>query len=98
MVTRFVTTLERLLAPRDSAASRAAGIALAGGLIEPLTSRELEILQLMAEGYSNNKIAGKLYLSVNTIKTHAHAVYRKLDACSRSEAVVAARRLGLVDA
>jgi LuxR family maltose regulon positive regulatory protein len=39
----------------------------------------------------------RLQVSSNTIKTHAHAVYRKLDASSRSEAVVAARRVGLVD-
>ena len=38
-----------------------------------------------------------LHVSANTIKTHAHAVYRKLDACSRSEAVVTRRRIGLLD-
>jgi LuxR family maltose regulon positive regulatory protein len=38
-----------------------------------------------------------LHVSANTVKTHAHAVYRKLDVCSRSEAVVRARSTGLLD-
>jgi LuxR family transcriptional regulator, maltose regulon positive regulatory protein len=61
------------------------------GLMEPLTSREMEILSLMAEGYSNQKIAGKLYLSVNTIKTHASNLFSKLGASSRVEAISRAR-------
>jgi LuxR family maltose regulon positive regulatory protein len=39
----------------------------------------------------------RLHVSANTVKTHAHAVYRKLDVCSRSEAVVRARATGLLD-
>ena len=44
------------------------------------------------------EIAGRLHVSANTIKTQAHAVYRKLDASSRSDAVMHAREVGLLDA
>lgn len=67
------------------------GVGAGAGLMEPLTSREMEILNLMAAGYSNQKIAGKLYLSVNTIKTHASNLFSKLGASSRMEAITRAR-------
>lgn len=67
------------------------GLGAGHGLMEPLTSREMEILNLMAAGYSNQKIAGKLYLSVNTIKTHASNLFSKLGASSRMEAITRAR-------
>jgi LuxR family transcriptional regulator, maltose regulon positive regulatory protein len=67
------------------------GVGAGAGLMEPLTNREIEILNLMAAGYSNQKIAGKLYLSVNTIKTHASNLFSKLGASSRMEAISRAR-------
>lgn len=62
-----------------------------GDLMDPLTNRELEILELMAEGHSNRKIAEKLYVSINTIKTHVSNLFSKLDADNRVEALARAR-------
>ena len=63
-----------------------------------LTTAELRVLRMLPTHLSFREMGMRLQVSSNTIKTHAHAVYRKLDACSRSEAVVRARRMGLVDA
>ena len=62
-----------------------------------LTTAELRILSLMPTHLSFREMGGRLHVSANTVKTHAHAVYRKLDVCSRSEAVVRARETGLLD-
>jgi LuxR family maltose regulon positive regulatory protein len=62
-----------------------------------LTTAELRVLRLLPTHLSFREIAGRLHVSTNTIKTQAHAVYRKLDASSRTDAVASARRLGLVD-
>jgi DNA-binding NarL/FixJ family response regulator len=63
---------------------------------EPLTPRELEVLALLAEGLSNRRVASRLGISENTVKFHVNALLEKLDADSRTEAVVRAARLGLV--
>jgi LuxR family maltose regulon positive regulatory protein len=62
-----------------------------------LTTAELRVLRLLPTHLSFREIAGDLHVSANTIKTQAHAVYRKLDASSRTEAVANARRVGLLD-
>ncbi len=67
-----------------------------GDLLDPLTSREVEILQLMAQGYSNRIIAEKLYVSVNTIKTHVSNLFGKLDAANRVEALARAREANVL--
>ncbi|GAB4482558.1 MAG: response regulator transcription factor [Anaerolineae bacterium] len=75
----------------------AAGVdALTEPLTEPLTAREIEVLQLMAEGLSNRAIALQLGISVHTVKFHINAILGKLNAGSRTEAVVRATRLGLI--
>ncbi len=53
-----------------------------------LTDRELEILHLLAEGWNNKQIAGKLKLTVRTIKFHTGNIYNRIDVRSRSEAIV----------
>lgn len=63
---------------------------------EDLTPRELEVLQLVAEGLSNRAIAARLAISEHTVKFHVNAILRKLSAGSRTEAVVRATRLGLI--
>ena len=63
---------------------------------ETLTPRELEVLQLLAEGLSNKAIALHLKISDHTVKFHVNAIMNKLDAQSRTEAVVRATRLGLI--
>ncbi len=67
----------------------------AGILIEPLSDRELEVLQLVAEGLSNREIADRLFITVGTAKTHTINIYRKLDVNSRTQAVARAQELGL---
>jgi DNA-binding NarL/FixJ family response regulator len=66
------------------------------GLLEELTGRELEVLQLLAEGLPNKSIALRLDISEHTVKFHVNAILRKLEAQSRTEAVVQATRLGLI--
>jgi LuxR family maltose regulon positive regulatory protein len=65
-------------------------------LIEPLSDRELEVLQLIAEGLSNREIAGRLYLSLNTVKVHARNIYGKLSVHNRVQAVARARELAIL--
>src|SRR5918999_976837 len=65
-------------------------------LPEALSGRELEVLQLVASGKSNRRIASELFVSVGTVKTHLNNLYRKLDARSRTQAVARARELNLI--
>ncbi|UGS37791.1 LuxR C-terminal-related transcriptional regulator [Capillimicrobium parvum] len=62
-----------------------------------LTTAELRVLRMLPSHLSLGEIAARLHVSLNTVKTQAHAVYRKLDASSRSEAVTCARTVGLID-
>ena len=66
------------------------------GLIEPLSERELEILQKIAEGLTNPEIANRLYLSLNTVKVHTRNIYSKLDVHNRTQAVAKARDMGIL--
>ncbi|MBI2731676.1 MAG: response regulator transcription factor [Sphingobacteriales bacterium] len=61
-----------------------------------MSKRELEVLELMAKGLSNQQIADSLFVSLNTIKTHCSGIFFKLDVKRRTEAVEAARRMGLI--
>ena len=61
-----------------------------------ITPRELEILQHIAAGLSNREIAAKLYVSENTVKTHAGSVFEKLSAKRRTQAVQLAKQAGLI--
>lgn len=63
---------------------------------DPLTRGEIRVLQLLAEGYSNNAMAEKLFVSENTVRTHLRNINAKLGARSRTQAVAIGRRLGLV--
>jgi LuxR family transcriptional regulator, maltose regulon positive regulatory protein len=65
-------------------------------LAEPLSEREQAILRYLPTMMSNQEIAGELFVSVNTVKTHLKAIYRKLEAPGRREAVSRARDLGLM--
>lgn len=64
--------------------------------VEPLTTREREVLQLMAQGMPNKSIARELAISEHTVKFHVNAILSKFGAQSRTEAVVIASRAGLV--
>jgi LuxR family maltose regulon positive regulatory protein len=65
-------------------------------LIEPLSPRELEVLQLIAQGLSNNDISAKLFLALDTVKGHNRKIFEKLGVGRRTEAVARARALGLL--
>jgi DNA-binding NarL/FixJ family response regulator len=65
-------------------------------LVEPLTAREMEVLQVLAEGLTNRAIAQHLAISEHTVKFHVNAILGKLDAQSRADAVMRATRLGLI--
>jgi NarL family two-component system response regulator LiaR len=61
-----------------------------------ITPREFEILELIAQGMSNREIAGKLYVSENTVKTHSSRVFDKLGAKRRTQAVQLGKQFGLL--
>jgi NarL family two-component system response regulator LiaR len=61
-----------------------------------ISKREYEVLELMAQGLSNQEIADKLFVSLNTIKTHSSNLFVKLDARRRTQAVRRAKELGLL--
>ncbi|MHA4896353.1 helix-turn-helix transcriptional regulator [Pedobacter sp. PWIIR3] len=61
-----------------------------------ISSRELEVLQLMAQGRSNKEIADSLFVSLNTIKTHSNNLFLKLEVERRTQAVEKAKRLHLI--
>lgn len=61
-----------------------------------LTAREQEVLQLIAQGFSNPEIADRLYLSAGTVKAHSHNIYTKLGVSSRTQALLKAREYGVL--
>jgi DNA-binding CsgD family transcriptional regulator len=61
-----------------------------------ISSREYEVLELMAQGYSNQEIAEKLFVSLNTIKTHITNIFLKLEVKRRTQAVQRAKELQLI--
>jgi DNA-binding CsgD family transcriptional regulator len=65
--------------------------------ITALTPREIEVLNLMAEGASNKTIARRLEISVHTVKFHVGSLLDKLDAAGRTDAVAHAARLGVIN-
>ena len=70
---------------------------LAAGLSsECLTGRELNVLELLAQGKSNKEIGVNLYISETTVKSHLRSIFRKLNVLSRTEAITVASRRGLI--
>ncbi|MES2132143.1 MAG: LuxR C-terminal-related transcriptional regulator [Bacteroidota bacterium] len=61
-----------------------------------LSKRELDVLNVMARGLSNEEIAGKLFVSLNTVKTHSSSIYLKLDVKRRTQAIEKAKRLNII--
>jgi DNA-binding NarL/FixJ family response regulator len=66
------------------------------GLVEKLTERELDVLRLMAKGYSNHEIAKMMVLSVATVHTHVGRILAKLEVSSRTQAVIYAMKAGVI--
>jgi DNA-binding NarL/FixJ family response regulator len=65
-------------------------------LAEPLSQRELEVLALLAEGLSNQEIAGRLYIAPGTVKNHVSNILSKLNARDRTQAILQAQQFGLL--
>jgi two-component system, NarL family, response regulator LiaR len=61
-----------------------------------ISKRELEVLQLMAEGLSNQEIASRLFVSLNTIKTHSAQIFEKMEVKRRTQAIDMAKRLSII--
>jgi ATP/maltotriose-dependent transcriptional regulator MalT len=61
-----------------------------------LSKRELEVLQLMADGLSNQEIATRLFVSLNTVKTHSAQIFEKMEVKRRTQAVDLAKRLSII--
>jgi LuxR family maltose regulon positive regulatory protein len=97
-----VDYVRRLLAAFDAPASetedQAPTAERAQPLIEPLSERELEILQLFSEGLTNREVAQRLYISLHTVKWHAGNIYGKLAVTNRAKAVAKARALAILSA
>jgi LuxR family transcriptional regulator, maltose regulon positive regulatory protein len=89
--THYLRKLLAALERDDSSATLTAA-----GLPETLSERELEVLQLIAAGKTNRRIASELFVSVGTVKTHINNLYRKLDAHSRTQALARAGELNLI--
>lgn len=91
----YVENLSQTFGP-NTAAAEAVISSEPAVLLEPLTRKEIRVLQLLAEGYSNNAMAEKLFVSDSTIRTHLRNINSKFDAHSRTQAVAVARRLGMI--
>jgi LuxR family transcriptional regulator, maltose regulon positive regulatory protein len=82
--TELAESLQPVLSPQSSS------------LVEPLSQRELEVLQLIAQGLSNREIGERLFLALDTVKGHNRRIYDKLQVQRRTEAVARARELDLL--
>lgn len=65
-------------------------------LLEELSARELDVLKLIAKGFSNDEIARTLFISPHTVKNHVSNIYRKMGMDDRTQVAIIALRLGLV--
>jgi ATP/maltotriose-dependent transcriptional regulator MalT len=64
--------------------------------VSPLSTREIEVLGLIAQGSSNQQIAERLFISLHTVKTHARRIHSKLGVERRTQAVAMGKKLGLI--
>ena len=93
----YLARLQRALAAAGQEGSSAGRDVRSASLVDQLTSRELEVLSLLAAGQSNQGIARQLFISLDTAKKHVSHVLGKLGAVNRTEAVARGRDLGLLD-
>jgi LuxR family maltose regulon positive regulatory protein len=69
---------------------------LQSAMVEPLSQRELKILELIAQGLSNREIGERLFLALDTVKGHNRKIFDKLQVQRRTEAIARAHELGLL--
>ena len=93
--TRLIDAFDRNGLPILPPAGR--GAVTAPGMVQPLSTREHEVLQLLAAGHPNRVIADRLFITVDTVKRHVSHLFNKLVVTNRTQAVVRARQLGLLD-
>jgi DNA-binding CsgD family transcriptional regulator len=95
---RLSETLQAQAAEAEIGAEQGAESELFGtGPIVPLSDREYEVLQLISQGLTNKEIAAKLGLTPGTVKVHTHNIFNKLNVNRRTQAIIQARRLKLLD-
>jgi LuxR family maltose regulon positive regulatory protein len=92
VVADHIDCLLRGIGPAPAAVDEAANTPSA----EALTAKEQRVLELLGEGYSNNAMAEKLFLSESTVRTHLRAISLKLSATNRTHAIAIARKRGLI--
>jgi DNA-binding NarL/FixJ family response regulator len=92
VATRVLQQVRENLPTQELAAPQPA----AQPLVEPLSERELEVLDLIAAGLTNREIAKRLFIAHGTVKRHINNIYSKLQARHRTEAIARARDLGLL--
>ena len=88
---RLAAWAQRLVVSAESAPHRSQP-----GLVEPLSPRELEVLELVAAGLTNQQIAAQLVISIGTVKTHTSNIYQKLGVDNRTSALARARQLKII--
>ncbi len=90
--------IERVVVEKEVYVTRNENFVLNTSLISKLelSKRELEILDLMAKGHSNEEIAAKIFVSLSTVKTHNQNLFEKLDVKRRTQAVEKAKRLSII--
>jgi LuxR family transcriptional regulator, maltose regulon positive regulatory protein len=93
----YLERLRQAFADENTLGEPAAAAGDAPKLAEPMTRKELRVVQLLAEGYSNSAIAEKLFVSDSTVRTHLRKINSKLGTHSRTQAVAMARKCGLIE-
>jgi LuxR family maltose regulon positive regulatory protein len=93
----YLARLQRALGTQDTGSDAGQGdVTVVPALVDQLTRRELEVLEMLATGRSNRVIAGQLVVTLDTVKKHVSHLLGKLGAANRTEAVARARELGLI--
>ena len=92
----YLARLQRAFGAGPPSSGSGRDTAAVPGIVDPLTSRELEVLTMLAAGRSNQAIAGELVVTLDTVKKHVSHILDKLGAANRTEAVARARELRLI--
>jgi two-component system, NarL family, response regulator len=93
----LLSTIRKLHEGKHYLPSEVAGIIAAHMVDDELSCRELEVLGLMAQGFSNKEIANRMHISEETAKSHVSNIFSKLGARDRTQAVIMAARRGIID-
>jgi LuxR family maltose regulon positive regulatory protein len=93
---QLATDLMKEMMQSRRLADRAAAVEVQSGAVDSLTPKEIQVLELLSQGYSNDAMAGKLFVSESTVRTHLRNINVKLQAGNRTQALVIARRLKII--